>query len=327
MPTESRIVMREEQLPAADFGARHGAQAAAALARRPESARPELLFIAGIMGRVGTNYLARLLVAHPDVCRPTGHWELPLLDVVDTFATFHGRFVARREPGRLDYSFDEFAECFGEGLLGLLVRRSGEDGRTARYLLHKNPSSLGIERLRSFFPGSKVILLVRDGRDNVNSLLRAAGFGECRPWNLRRLAYLYIFSRKWALSARRMLEFLEVDDDCVLVRYEEVHGCPHEVLRRLAAFADLPVPADWLRESAELPVTGSGFLSASGDPAAAEPGRTNWQQVEKAGAFQPVGRWRLYWSALDLWLFNLVAGRELRELGYGAGAPRDGGSI
>jgi hypothetical protein len=289
---------------------------------RERAAQPALLFVVGIMGRVGTNYLARLLVAHPEVCRPRGHWELPLLDAADEFADFHARFCSRREPGRLDYSFDEFAACFGRGLFDLLVERTDGAAASARYLLHKNPATLGLDRFRAFFPDAKVLLLVRDGRDNVNSLLRAAGFGECRWWNLRRIAYLFQFSRKWARSARRMLSFLDADDDCLLVRYEEVHASPETLLTRVAEFAGLDVPAEWLRGSQDLPVTGSGFLSATGDPSAAEPGRTNWAVVPKTRAFQPVGRWRGSWSRLDLLIFDAVAGREMKRLGYGEPVAR-----
>ena len=276
-----------------------------------------LIFVAGVMGRVGTNYLGRLLLAHPEVDRPAGHWELPLLDVADGFTELHSRFVGRRSPGRVPFSSDDFARCFGDGLERLLATRLLDPKENGRFLLHKNPSTLGIDRFRAFFPDAKLILLVRDGRDNVNSLLRAAGFRDARWWSPRRLAYLCQYSRKWASSARRIRAYAASDADHLVVTFESLHERPAAVLREIAEYVGLPISDAWLAEANSMPVKGSGFYGAPAAVAGPSASNTNWNEVPKDGSFQPVGRWRRQWSRLDVALFNWIAGRELAELGYG----------
>src|SRR5690242_4209279 len=131
--------------------------------RTAHSRSPRLLFVAGIMPRSGTNFLGRLLAAHPDVRRPDGHKELPLLEVADRFADFHSSFNNLRKDNRLNYSFDDFARAFGDGFFNILRERVADSSSPYDYLLHGNPKTNGIEYLPRFFPAAKLVFLVRDG--------------------------------------------------------------------------------------------------------------------------------------------------------------------
>jgi len=161
------------------------------------------VFIAGVTARSGTNFLARLLLAHPDVVRPQGFWELPLLGGVDHFQAFYRAFVGGDGPGRVGYSFDEFASAFGDGFLARIWDRTDVPSGV---LLHKCPNTDGIESFPQFFPQGRLIFLVRDGRDCVNSLLAASGYGKSTGDPRRKLA-LARLSSYWARSARRIMEF------------------------------------------------------------------------------------------------------------------------
>lgn len=276
--------------------------------------RPALIFVAGIMARSGTNFVGRMLLSHPDVCRPHGHWELPLLDVAEKFAEFHSAFIRRRgRAGRLAYSLDEFARSFGAGLMDLLAERVAPEERTD-YLLHKNPGTVGIEHFHRFFPGAKLIFLVRDGRDNVNSLMVAAGFRKKRL-SLKRVYYFYKYSQAWAASARRIRSY-SAAANCPVIKYEELNGSPEEGLRRIAEYVGLDITPAWIEEAANIPVSGSGFYRSAGEAVAEDPGATNWRKVPKTASFKPVGRWRDSWSRLEKMIFQKVAGRELKALGY-----------
>jgi hypothetical protein len=294
--------------------------------------RLDLIFISGIMRRSGTNYIARLLLEHRDVCRPDGHWELPLFEAAGVFTQFHEAFLHRgprgrlaklrasfkqvKHPDRLNYSIDDFARCFGEGMMGLLVERVPAESRSSRYLLHKNPGTEGIEHFRRFFPDAKLIFLVRDGRDNVNSLMVAAGF-KGRRWGIKRRIIFCRFAREWARSAQRVMSYsTRPESNCIVVKYEELNSDPERVLKRISEYLDLPVYAEWLRQGSEITVTGSGFYRASGDTIAESAGETNWKAVNRTDQFKPVGRWRASWSWLDKFLFAKIAGRALKELGY-----------
>lgn len=289
--------------------------------------KQSLIFVAGISARSGTTYLLRLLVTHPDVCRPQGHWELPLFDVADKFVEFHKAFLRRRHSERLDYSMDQFAGCFGKGLMQLLIERVLPSDRAARYLLHKNPGTRGIEHFSRFFPDGKLVFILRDGRDCVNSLLAAEGFRnnswrrlrKNSWWNLNRLRHIYLYTQEWTKSARRILAYVaQPDADCLVVKYEDLHRDPKLVLRRVAAHIDVAVSDHWLNEIANMPVKGSNFYGLDGSTKenTGHTNWTNWKEMPKTAEFNPIGRWRGSWSSLDKLVFNKVAGCEMRELGY-----------
>jgi hypothetical protein len=275
--------------------------------------QPTLIFVAGIMARSGTNFIGRMLLSHPDVCRPQGHWELPLLDVADKFSDLHSAFIRRRGRNRLDYSLDDFARSFGAGLMGLLTERVAP-GERADYLLHKNPGTAGIEHFHRFFPGAKLIFLIRDGRDNVNSLVVAAGCGKKRL-SLKRIYVLYKFSRMWAASARRVRSY-SAASNCPVVKYEDLNRSPEEGLRRIAEYVGLEATQGWIEQAGSIPVSGSGFYRSAGETVAEDAGATNWRKLPKTASFKPVGRWRDSWTWLEKLIFQRVAGRELKALGY-----------
>jgi hypothetical protein len=306
--------MMTQTIPELRAGPFHKESSGAALPQpTPEpDAPPRLIFVAGIMRRAGTNYIGHLLLSHPDVCRPAGHWELPLCQAADQFAAFHRAFLGGRDSGRLDYSFEQFAHCFGDGLIRLLAGRA--EPRGAKYMLNKHPGTRGIEHFQKFFPEAKLIFLVRDGRDNVNSLLTAAGF-RAGGRRLLRPFYVYKFARDWAASARRILACVATSG-CPVVKYEDLHLNARETARAIAEYVGLPPSDEWLEGAKRVPVAGSGFYRGDEDSAAESPGEAQWRHLPKTSKFQPVGRWRNSWSSLDRLVFRLVAGRELHALGY-----------
>ena len=292
----------------------------------PEPQNHILVFVSGITARSGTNFLTRLLITHPDCCRPKGHWELPLFEVADKFMEFYELFLRTRNQGRLDYPFEQFAASFGKGFFHLLSEKVAEPNREARYLLLKNPATKGIEHFKKFFPSGKLIFLVRDGRDNVNSLLAAEGFRKntwkrLRKnvwWNPNRLRYFLFHTRQWASSARRILDYLaHPDADYLIVKYEDLYQQPRDSIKHIAEYIGLPVTAQWLDEIEKTPIKGSGFYREVARSVTEVAGSTNWEQeLPKSDEFKPVGRWRNSWSAMDRLLFYKLAGRELEDLGY-----------
>jgi len=224
-----------------------------------------------------------------------------LLDVVDRYEAFHRAFLARREAGRLDYTFAEFATAFGSGLVALLGDRVPSRPEGAR-LLHKNPGTLGIEQFDAFFPDAKLIFLLRDGHDVVNSQLAVLG-SKFRKRDIAMLA------RDWSNSAKRILDYA---GSSLQVRYEDLCASPTDELRRIARFVDLDEDEQWLLAEAAEEVRGSTHLRSGAE----SPGHASWAAEPKTEAFNPVGRWRTSWSAADRFVFDRFAGAEMARLGY-----------
>ncbi len=265
------------------------------------------LFVAGVSQRSGTNYLARALVLHPALVRPTGHWELPLLDVSDDFRAATAAFVGRRAEGRLRFDFATIAGGIGEALLGELWSRVDEPAG-ARTLVLKNPSTRGIDDFELFFPRGRLVLLTRDCRDVVNSQMAAIKGSSRRLAHMPRMVRLAFFARHWRDAARRVLE----GSRGLIVRYEDLVSSPDEVLGKICPLVGVDASDEWLQSVADLSVRGSTHHGRPGGVG----GQPVYDEVEVSEDFRPFGRWRAEWSAAERSLVSRIAGSEMRALGY-----------
>lgn len=288
---------------------------------------PRFIHLHGLRIRTGTNFLARIMMDHPDVhvVPPEGPTnEFPFLKTLPewerAFETVRRRLFGRHpSPG-----WPEFA-----GRLGRAWEETIADhyGITSGHVFLKDPHVTRIEEFFDVFPRARLILLVRDGRDNVASSVRAGLLvrrSMTRYGILRRRLRHWVMkdflnhARHWAWSARQVLDFdarhREGDraDQYLIVRYEDMVRDPRETGRRLFGFLGLSSSEDVLDAVERTEVIGSSFFGPSGEEDAARP---NWRPTEKTGSFRPVGRWQA-WGRVRRSIFKRVAGRELVALGY-----------
>ncbi|MBO9602032.1 MAG: sulfotransferase [Novosphingobium sp.] len=157
-------------------------------------------FICGC-GHSGTSLLANMFAAHPRV-------HIPLRETAMFF---------RRSPGmRLKYF----------QALTLL--------RGKRLFVEKTPRHVErVEMIRKVAPQSKIILIVRDGRDVAASIYKRTG-------------NLDAALDRWIAAAEQVREF-EHRPGFTRVRYEDLIVRPEEELKRLCSFADLDYSPSMLR--------------------------------------------------------------------------------
>lgn len=265
----------------------------------PAEAPP--VMIVGVMNRCGTNFLADVLRCHRDLELPTFAPEDYLLryaDRLDAYAHHTTQHWAARPPGDTDHAKRLLARI-GESLLDHLR----EQITPGKRLLLKTPRAIGLERAARMLPTAKLVLMIRDGRDVVESAARSfpyAGHGE--------------WARRWADGARRILDFTErqAPDEAgrrwVLVSYRELFEDPVSVARRCIAFVDADENALDVEAIRALGVRGSS--TARGGKAA-----VHFSPVERPEDFRPLGRWT-NWSMARRLQIELRLGRELRQLGY-----------
>jgi hypothetical protein len=162
-----------------------------------------------------------------------------------------------------------------------------------------DPDNLGL--FFSFFPDARLILLVRDGRDVVESAHRSWPDGSYGHW-----------MRAWAAGARTVLQFTQgIGQVCAaqwrLYRYEDLlqDRSRFEDLLRFVEADSSVYPWDRLES---LPTRGSSENRG---------GRAelHWDPVERPKGFKPVGRWS-NWGWWRRSQFKRIAGAELRSLGY-----------
>lgn len=256
------------------------------------------IFILGLTQRSGTNLLYRALLAHPDCDAARQPGEDFLLHEADLLERYVERVSGHWHPdwNRGGARAQDLRESLGRALVEHL--RPASD-RAA--FVSKTPSARNLTLLARFVPGSRVLLLIRDGRDVVESGVR--GFG----WTYRE------GFRRWARAAQELARSLDGSDrpPFTMIRFEALVESPRAELRRALSACGLDearYPFDTL---SNLPIYGSSQLRG---------GRADvhWEPVAKGEGFNPVGRWLGWDDALKL-EYERVCGTAAERLGYARG--------
>lgn len=265
------------------------------------------IFIHGIWGRSGTNFLARLIGSHPDCSlleTPPEDWVLYECHHLQRYVRALGRRwttypewnVGPEQEGRL-------LRHLGGGILAFLSEKV--DGRR---LVTKTPAMGNIDSFFSLFPDARLVILVRDGRSVVESAVRSFR-DDPNP----RLADPDFAATSWAWGARKILAFDEKHRGRGLpyriVRYEDVLEDFERELRNLFDVLDLDPAHFDFDEARRMPIFGSsGHKNREGE--------WQWGVAESTGDERFTQRWS-GWSRRQHERFNWIAGEELEALGYG----------
>ncbi|MCS7306726.1 MAG: sulfotransferase [Thermoguttaceae bacterium] len=266
------------------------------------SQKPDV-FIIGVHRRCGTNFLADALKLLPHFQEPRPLAEDYLLEHAPLLVEYARRTAAKRYQKRFQEA-GEFEAC-----QRLLLRRLGDGLRSflrdyirpdCRLLTH-TPDPDYLELFFDLFPDAQLVLLVRDGRDVVES--------AARSWPSEPYSY---WMYAWALGARRILQFIhgpgqDYQQKWHLVRYEDLLTDRTAMKKLLQFLGEDPDQYPW-PEFDNMPVRGSSTHRGGHQ-------ELHWQPVEKTKDFNPIGRWQS-WSRWRRWQFRRIAGRELIELGY-----------
>ncbi|XP_069082975.1 protein-tyrosine sulfotransferase 1 isoform X1 [Pleurodeles waltl] len=190
-----------------------------------------LVFIGGVP-RSGTTLMRAMLDAHPDIrCGEETRVIPRILAVKQMWARSSKEKVRLDEAGVTDEVLDSAMQAF---LLEIIVKH----GDPAPYLCNKDPFALkSLAYLAKIFPNAKFLLMVRDGRASVHSMISRkvtiAGFDltsyrDClSKWN-RAIETMY--SQCMEVGYKR----------CMLVHYEQLVLHPEQWMRTLLKFLDIP---------------------------------------------------------------------------------------
>lgn len=262
------------------------------------------VFIIGIMERSGTNFLADALqLLDPNLQLPRVLGEDFLLEHSNLLSQYadltYQRWKGLPWLESPENCKQQLFYQLGEALLRVLYSQIDFNKR----LLTKTPNASNVDKFFQLFPQAKLLILVRDGRDVVESALATWSYEPFEHWITR-----------WADGARSILEFMRGHagdlrgSSWELVRYEDLLNKPQQVVDQLATFLQVERRCfDW-HQIEHLPIRGS---SQNRDGA----GGVDWTPVEKFNGFKPLRRWS-GWGWRQKRQFKKLAGRELTELGY-----------
>ena len=271
---------------------------------------PGPIFILGIMQRSGTNWARDLLLCHPDcyAARIQEDFLLANSHLLQRFGTsLYRTWPEKWQADQRVGPQDRLHRMLGDALLAFIGQEPPEGpGAGAaptgsrRRLVTKTPSVTNLENCLRFFPEARVIILVRDGRAVVESIVQ--GFA----WDYETAI------RRWDSAAREILSFRAkgglATERTIVVRYEDLFTAPDAELRRVLPFLGLdPAAYDFPRALA-LPVRGSSVFGRDREQAE----RRRLERTEECSPLERAAHW-------DPWKherFNRVAGESLEALGY-----------
>lgn len=266
--------------------------------------QPLLILIRSPTGKSGTNFLLNILVA-------LNAARLPLVDPLRR----EDHFLARADL-LLEYSVEtaakwtkwpELEKRYSDGneilrALGTGLEALAGVGCLPAVVL-KTPSCENLEVGWRLFPSALHLVVVRDGRDVVESGYQA-GY-----WPSRSGA-----AKAWTDAVANLRAGLERVSDrgrptTLIVRYEElVRDVGAAIIPVVDALGHPACPEDTSR-LADLPVYGSTDYGLRPD------GTFEWRIASRKADFSPIGRWRAWSPTLTANLTEIME-RELCWLGY-----------
>jgi hypothetical protein len=257
------------------------------------------IFLLGINARSGTNFAYQLLTLHPDIAPAAHQGEDYLLHHSDLLVQYLDTTQRQWSTrwGHLPDMKRALSRALSEGLLRYLQPASTLDGTA---WLTKTPSTQNLTLFFRLFPQARLILLVRDGRDVVESGVRS-GFWDYEEG-----------FRQWRDSAARIVAFRDQHyqhaDQFRIVKYEDLLDKLREVMPELLRLCQVNPDRYPYEAALDLPVFGSSTHRGTSQD-------IHWQPEKKDPSFQPRTRWT-DWSP-DLHLrYRWVCGPMAQALGY-----------
>ncbi|MCU1429540.1 MAG: sulfotransferase [Actinomycetia bacterium] len=262
-------------------------------------ASPPILVV-GISRRSGTNFLASLLSMHQDCAPPRAPLaEDHLLRDAPLLVQYAQR-ASERWPLRWGDRAD--ARTRLQHHLGKAIEAFLADGVAAPRVVSKTPNPEHLELVPTLLPDAYVVVLLRDGRSAVQSLVRGFRFSFRKAVD------------EWAAGAAAIIRFqrdvvpANPGMRVMFVRYEDVVADPEGRLRALLEFCALDPTRFDFDAARNAPVIGSSFVRAEG-------GRMTWKPVQRSADFSPTDRFER-WGRAKRERFEHLAGDLQRDLGY-----------
>jgi len=255
------------------------------------------LIVHGIMPRAGTVYVEQLMRLHPDLhALPRDLWELPVLQLSNNVLGLQRRFLRIYEQNTDKMLSTDFLEIVGAGMLAYLREETPLEKR----ILFKVPSVQYLQYFWTMYPNQQLMLLIRDGRDLVDSTVRTW------PQISFPMACL-----RWKRAANMVHRFhnrhADLQTGYWLARFEDAVRDPEGFIREACRRFDLDVACYPFERIKEIRIRGSSRLP--------QQGKVTWDPKEKPAGFAPIGYWHA-WPPHRKWLFKRIAGDMLIKLGY-----------
>jgi len=191
--------------------------------------------------------------------------------------------------------YENYFELIRKGILEFLMPLNIKN---QQYCITKTPSVVNIEYATKLFPKSKFIILVRDGKNVIES--GVVGFN----WDYKSAI------KKHALYGNYIVRFMKKNKNnpnVILIRYEDIlKDGKNELTKLFNQFNLDPNKFDYSQIDST-PVYGSSFLKKEN--------KVTWQPIEKNDDFNPLERSK-GWGLFTKLYYNYYCKENDKFLGY-----------
>ena len=221
----------------------------------------------------------------------------------------------------MNRNYDSFVEDFQKSFVNFLCHFA--TGRTGKSIIidkitpYPGTAKLVLSEIKRLFPESKVIHLVRDGRDVLTSgtfdwLLKDAEgtarhefyFNPIPGMRLERFFDAKVI-KKWAANWSETIDIFDEVEPDIRVTYEEMKEDMPEAMKRIFDVLNIESSTEIALACEE----GSTFERMSGRP----PGQEEPTAKARKGI---VGDWKNYFTLVDGELFDALVGEQMAKMGY-----------
>ena len=221
----------------------------------------------------------------------------------------------------MNRNYGTFVEDFQKSFVNFLCHFAS--GRTGKKVIvdkitpYPGTAQFVVDEIKRLFPDSKIIHLVRDGRDVLTSgtfdwLLKDAEGTERHEFYVNPIPGMRLerffdakVIKKWAANWNETIDIFADEDPAGRVTYEEMKDDMPEALKKV--FEALGVEST--NEIAEKCTEESTFERMSGRP----PGQEEVTAKARKGI---AGDWKNYFTLPDGELFDALAGEQMAAMGY-----------
>ncbi len=270
----------------------------------------KLVYICSPTQRSGTNFIYNTLSLHADLQGPLSA-DLPNEHFLYSHADLLSKYLQQtigywpkwvKEKELLTNMHAEMLAGMGDGLLNPFYSRLKDK---SKILMLRTPDAGNLEYFPAMFPAGKLVVILRDGRDTVNSFVKSfsgnwAFSSMAKRWAAR-IDYLY------ELQGR--LQKKGLDARMRIFRYEDLNEHPEETVKEILKFLALSESGFNWEKLQEVPVVGSSTMYNKHQE------KEFWKPMQKTDAKKFTRRWA-DWTKSKKKNFKRYAGKQLIKAGY-----------
>ena len=239
-----------------------------------------VIYITSPTQRSGTNFLSLLLKLHEELEMPDSKFAPDehflysftgkLNEFISTLISYWGYWI--KDNNLKQEIHNQMLSYLGDGMLKYLSNYINP-GKT---LLLKTPDANDLEYFPYLFPNGKAIILLRDGRDTVESFVKSFS----GKWAFKKMCC------RWSKRVHYIYELMDRENSnnyFKIVKYEELVVRPGAVLKDILEFLYLDEEKYLWNEVSNTPVIGSSSIADNGEDF--------WEPKKRNSDFNPVGKW------------------------------------